>query len=60
MSQKSLTGKKGIIYDGEKGALIEGDAVTPLADNSWFIINSDLFHSLDSPPQKDIGRKGGV
>jgi hypothetical protein len=40
MEFKSKTGKVAILFDAEKGVLIEGDGLTPLANNSWFIIES--------------------
>lgn len=40
MSEKSKSGKQAIVFDAVKGSLIEGDGLTPLADNSWFLINS--------------------
>jgi len=40
MSPKSKSGKQAILFDQVKGVLIVGDASTPLADDSWFIINA--------------------
>lgn len=40
MALKSKSGKQAILFNQEKGTLIEGDATTPLADNSWFLINA--------------------
>lgn len=40
MADKSKAGKLGFIFNGVKGTLIVGDAVTPLADDSWFKINA--------------------
>lgn len=35
---KSKSGKQAILFDQKKGAIIEGDGLTALADNSWFYI----------------------
>ena len=40
MSLKSKSGKQAALFNQKKGTLIEGDALTPLADNSWFQINA--------------------
>jgi len=45
MADKSLSGKKAILFNAEKGTLIEGNASTPLADNSWFIISAKATSS---------------
>lgn len=38
MADKSKSGKLGILHNAKRGVLIEGDGITPLADNSWFIV----------------------
>jgi hypothetical protein len=38
MADKSKSGKDAILFNAAKGALIEGDGITALADNSWFYI----------------------
>ena len=40
MSEKSKSGKQAIVMNQVKGVLIEGDGATPLADDSWFLINA--------------------
>lgn len=38
MSEKAKSGKFGVLFNYVKGTKIEGDALTPLADNTWFRI----------------------
>jgi hypothetical protein len=40
MADKKKSGKFGILFNMEKGALIEGDGATALADNTWFRIDA--------------------
>ena len=37
---KTKSGSQAILFSATKGTLIEGDAATPLADNTWFLINA--------------------
>ena len=37
---KSKSGGKGALFSGALGALIQGAGVTPLADNSWFLVEA--------------------
>lgn len=40
MALKSKSGLMSIIFNVTKGTLIEGDGATPLADDSWFMIDA--------------------
>lgn len=37
---KSKSGKQAILFSATRGTLIEGNGATPLANNSWFIVNA--------------------
>lgn len=49
MSNKSKSGKVALLFNQVKGALVEGDGVTPLSDNAWYLIAAKADSGSELP-----------
>ena len=46
MSEKTQAGLNAALVSAAKGTLVVGDAITPLADDSWFMIDAIAVSGL--------------